>query len=111
MKNPEIITQKRAVFYILYKSFKANPEEWVDTWKFVGELFIPELNKHFFMSYKCPTNGLVIYFDNPELIERKWKTGPSGASYYTYRIAPNPSASKIKDENLLEFYKILTRKL
>jgi len=106
IKNDKI-TQKKAVFYILWKAHRENPEEYVDAWRFVGELEIPELGKSFFMSYKCPTNGLDIYFDNPGLIERRYKTGKSGAKYYQYRIAPNPSPEKIQEETLQSFYKIL----
>ena len=73
------ITQKKAVFYILYKAFKKNPNEYIPAWKFVGELFIEELNKWFFMSYKCPANGINIYFENPDLIERQQTIGKSGA--------------------------------
>jgi hypothetical protein len=106
-KRDTKITQKRAVFYILWKAYQENPEQWVQAWKFVGELYIPELNEAFFMSYKCPTNGLEIYFDNPNLIERRYFTGKSGAKYYEYRIAPEPSITKIQDDNLLTFYKLL----
>lgn len=103
------ITQKKAVFYILWKAYKENPEQYTPAWKFVGELAVPELNKAFFMSYKCPTNGLDIYFDNPGLIERRYFTGKSGAKYYEYRIAPNPSVEKIKDESIIEFYKLIKK--
>ena len=98
------VTQEKAVFYMLYKSFKQDPNQWVPIWKFVGELHIPELNMHYMMSYKTPTNGPVIYFDNPGLVERRQVTGKSGSTYYEYRIAPNPSVQKIVDKKLQEFY-------
>lgn len=101
------MTQKKAVFYILWKQYKENPEVFVPAWKFVGELFIKEIGKWFFMSYKCPANGIDIYFDNPGLIERRTTTGKSGAKYYEYRIAPNPSADKIQEEHILKFYKLI----
>ncbi len=103
------ITQKKAVFYVLWKAYKENPEQYVPVWKFVGELAIPELGADFFMSYKCPANGVDLFFDNPELLERRITTGKSGAKYYEYRIAPNPSMEKIIDKSILEFYRDLKR--
>lgn len=102
------ITQKRAVFYILWKAFREDPQQYVPAWKFVGELYIKEIDTHFFMSYKCPTNGLEIFADNPGLVERRYFTGKSGAKYYEYRIAANPSIEKIKEKNIAEFYTLLT---
>jgi len=101
------ITQKKAVFYILWKSYKEDPAQFVPAWRFVGELSIPELNKYFFMSYKCPANGVDLYFENTGLIERRTTTGKSGSKYYEYRIALNPTLDKIKDENILKFYKMI----
>jgi len=101
------ITQRKAVFYILWKSFKEDPNTYVPAWKFVGELHIPEINKYFFMSYKCPANGVNIFFENPGLIDRRETVGKSGAKYYEYRIAPYPSPDKIKDETLLKFHKLI----
>jgi hypothetical protein len=80
------ITQKKAMFYMLWKSHLKNPEAYIPAWKFVGELYVSELNKWFFMSYKTPSNGAYIFFENPDLIERKWVKGKTGAEYYTYRI-------------------------
>lgn len=101
------ITQKKAVFYILWKSYKENPEAYVPAWRFVGELYLEELREHFFMSYKCPANGVDLFFENPDLIERRETKGKSGAKYYEYRIAANPSMEKIKDESILHFYKAI----
>lgn len=104
-------TQEIAVFYILYKAYKEDPEQFVPAWKFIGELHIKELNHWFFMSYKCPTNGLKIYFSSPGLLERRMTTGKTGAKYFEYRIAPNPSESKILNPPLLDFYKTLKIKI
>ncbi|MFZ2152256.1 MAG: hypothetical protein WAV09_04070 [Minisyncoccia bacterium] len=102
------ITQKKAVFYILWKAYREDKEQYVPAWKFVGELYIKELDQYFFMSYKCPANGIEIYFDNPGLIERRMTTGKSGAKYYEYRIAANPSIEKIKEKSIAEFYTLIT---
>jgi len=61
------ITQKKAVFYVLWKQYKENPEKYVPAWRFVGELHITELGKYFFMSYKCPANGVNLFFENPDI--------------------------------------------
>lgn len=99
------ITQEKAFFYLLWKEYKNGNHEYIPAWKFVGEIFIDELGVWFFMSYKCPSNGANTYLNNPDLIERRMTRGRTGAKYYEYRIAPNPSVDKIKDHSLLEFYK------
>ena len=101
------VNQKMMVFYILWKAFRENPDQYVPAWKFLGEIYIKEMDKHVFASYKCPANGVNIFFENPGLIERRITVGKSGAKYFEYRIAPDPSIEKIKDEKLLKFYKII----
>lgn len=105
------ITQEKAVFYVLYKSYKENPDEFVPAWKFVGELFVEELNEWFFMSYKCPANGVNVFFKNPDLIQRRDTIGKTGAKYFEYRLAPNPSIEKICDPVIKEFYLAIKSKL
>lgn len=99
------VTQEKAFFYMLWKNYQATPEEYIPAWKFVGELYIEELGIWFLMSYKCPANGANVYLNNKDLIQRRQTRGRTGAKYYEYRIAPNPSVEKIKDKNILEFYK------
>lgn len=99
------ITQEHLFFYKLYKTFKEDPTRWVKAWEFVGEIFIAELNRWELMSYKTPANGAAIFFKNPKLVERQKVTGKSGARYYEYRFAPNPTSDKIVDATLVEFYK------
>jgi hypothetical protein len=101
------ITQEKAVFYILWKEYQTDPEVYVPAWRFLGELAIPELNQYFFMSYKTPANGVNVVLNNPDLFERRQTTGKSGAKYFEYRIAPNPSIEKIRDEKIIEFYKLI----
>ena len=101
------VTQKQMAFYVLYKSFK-NPEttgDYIPTWKFVGEMRIPEKYTWVMMSYKCPTRLTDLYQENPELLERKQITGKSGSKYYTYRFSPYATPSKILDPKILKFYK------
>jgi len=99
------ITQKQLAFYKLYKFYKEDPERFADAWEFGGEIYVEEFNSWELMSYKCPTRLTDIYQENPMLLERRLKTGKSGSRYYQYRIAPNPSATKIHDKSLFEFYK------
>jgi len=98
MTNGEKGTQKRLAFYLLYKSYKKKPTEYLPTWLFGGEIYIEELGKWHLMTYKCPTRLTDIYQENPYLLERRRVKGKSGAHYFEYRIAPNPSEGKIKDE-------------
>ena len=100
------ITQKKAVFYLLWKAYRQDPEQYVPAWKFVGELYIEELGVHFFMSYKCPANGVNIYFDNPGLIARRETRGKSGSKYFEYKLEA-PSVQKIKDGEIRAFYEQL----
>lgn len=97
-------TQRELAFYKLYVEFKLDPERYVQTWEFGGEIQIKPMNKWALMTYKCPARLSEIYLQNPGLLDRKKFTGKSGSTYFGYRIAPSPSATKIKDEKLLAFY-------
>ena len=92
-------------FYKLWSEHRKDPERYVATWEFVGEMHIAEFNHWVMMSYKTPTNGLTIYFTNPELIERTMLKGKSGSSYYGYRIKPTATEASIKEADLLKFYR------
>lgn len=89
---------------MLLQNYYKTPEEYIPIWKFIGELYIEELSTWFFMSYKCPANGANVYLKNPDLIQRRQIRGRTGAKYFEYRIAPNPSKEKIKDPDILDFY-------
>ena len=104
------VTQEKAFFYILWKHHNCqnHPGEYIPVWKFVGELFIEELGQHFFMSYKCPSNGANVHLFNPGLTERVKIKGKSGAEYYGYRMAEPFDPSKILDPRLAEFYESIT---
>lgn len=97
------MTQKKAVFYMLLAAWRRDKTEYVPAWKFVGELYIEELDEWFFMSYKCPANGVNIYFENPGLIQRRETKGRSGSKYFEYRL-DDPSIAKIVDTDLRNFY-------
>lgn len=109
--RPTKLTQARAVFYLLWKTYKRNPQEFMPTWRALGELEVPELGEHFFMSYKTPTNGFNIFFQNPDLIEREWTEGKSGAKYFTYRIKSPFLESNIVEKSLQDFYTALKAKV
>ena len=97
-------------FYKLYKERAEDPQRYVPTWEFVGEMNIIELGSRWvLMSYKCPTRLTDIFQENPDLLERKMITGKSGAKYYGYRFALNATKNFIRDEKLLQFYNKIHR--
>lgn len=99
------LTQEKVFFYVLWKNYHTTPEQYIPVWKFIGEVYLEELGVWFFMSYKCLSNGANTYLKNPGLIERRQARGTkTGAKYYEYRIAPNPSRSKITEPSLMMFY-------
>ena len=97
------ITQKKAVFYLLWKAHKEEPEKYLPAWHFIGEYYMKELNEWFFLSYKGPANGIAIFFENPGLIERRQTVGKTGAKYYEYRMNLHPTFEMIKDADLRGF--------
>lgn len=103
------LTQKEMVFYKLYKSFKADPEKYVNVWEFVGEIHIEELGRWELMSYTAVHRAYEIFDENPGLVQRQKVRGRSGARYYQYRIAPNPQPELILDEVLQKFYRKIKR--
>ncbi len=106
-KYMKVATQKQSAFYKLYESFKANPERFVPTWEFLGEMYVKELDKWVMLSYKCPTRLTDIFQENPDLLERKEIRGKSGANYYGYRFKLGASPANIKDPIIKKFYERL----
>ena len=101
------VTMHQAIFYQLYQARKENPEQYIPIWKLIGEVYIEELGKWGFVSYEVSPIMSEIYRLNPNMLERRITTGKSGSKYYEYRFSLNVSGEMIKDEKLLEFYKIL----
>ena len=97
------ISQKQLAFYKLYKSYKSDPNEYVNIWDFVGEIYIEEINEWHLMSYKCPTRLTDLYQENLMIIDRRKTTGKSGAEYYQYRLY-QPSRDKIETASVRVFY-------
>lgn len=87
-------------YYVLHQAKRRDPDEFVPTWKFVGEMRAPELGRWIMMSYKCPTRLTDIYQENPRLLERKLIKGKSGAQYYAYRISPMATKKDLVDVKL-----------
>lgn len=103
------ITQKEMVFFKLHQEFYKNPNRYVPTWEFGGEMYMPKLKTWVLMSYKCPTRLTDIYQENPGLLERELVKGKSGAEYYAYRIAKGALGVSIRDIKLVDFYKKIER--
>lgn len=101
------LTQKKTAFYLLWKGHQENPEAYLPAWRFVGEIHLKEIGQWFFMSYKGPTNGLAIFFDEPDVVERRMTTGKTGAQYYEYRIRPDATPAMVRDEDLRELVELL----
>ena len=104
------ITQKKGAFYILWQARKENKEQYVPAWRFVGEFYCKELGEWFFMSYKGPTNGLAIYFDNPGLVERREVRGRTGAKYFEYRFTQHATFEMIKEPDIKAFAQAIERR-
>lgn len=104
------VTQKQMAFFRLYHERRVDPEKFLPTWEFVGELYINEFDQWVLMSYKCPTRLSDLYKENPTLLERSLITGKSGAHYYGYRLRVGVSPADIKDDSIREFYKELKAK-
>jgi hypothetical protein len=99
------VTQIQTIFYRLYKHHRSEKrDEFIPIHEFMGELFIEELGVWGYMSYELPARFADLKRKNPNLLEHTKITGKSGATYYGYKFAPNPSAEKIIDPDLLEFY-------
>ena len=103
------ITQKQMAFYKLYAERAKDPQRYVPTWEFVGEMFVEELNEWVLMSYKCPTRLTDLYQENTALLDRKLIKGKSGAEYFGYRFKEGVGSMDIKDSRILEFYKRIKR--
>lgn len=103
------ITQKEAIFYQLYNSFKEDPSVFIPVFEFMGEKYCEELGLWGFVSHECSARCSEMKKENPNLIESTTITGRSGAKYYGYRLKSNASAAYIEDKKLLDFYERLKR--
>lgn len=104
------ITQIQTIFYKLYKNFKSDKrEEYIPIFEFMGEVYVEEIKKWGFMSYELPARFSDIKKANPNLLQHKVVTGKSGAQYYAYRLNPDVTPDDLKDEKLLEFYKLIKK--
>lgn len=101
------ITQKEAVFWILYKRFKEKNFEYVPVHEFMGEVYCEPLHQWGYVSYECSARASEIVKENPGLIQRTTIRGKSGALYYGYRINPEARPHLIQDEKLGAFYRRL----
>lgn len=104
------ISQKEAIFWTLYKRFKAKDASYVPVHQLMGEVFCEQLNRWGYVSYEVSARASEMIKDNPGLIMRTWLSGRSGAKYYGYRFSPDANANLIKDEKLLVFYRSIADK-
>lgn len=103
-------TQKQAAFYKLYSEYKKDPERYIPTWEFVGEMLVKPLGVWVLMSYKCPARLSDLTIENPNLLVRKSIKGKSGANYYGYKFKQNVTILDIKDPEMRVFYQLIKSK-
>lgn len=99
------LTQKELVFYMLWKSYKQDPEKYLEVWRFIGEVYVEEVRQHGFMSYICVHRTFEVFDTNPGLVERIKVTGKSGSKFYAYRLSKNATSKTIVDQDIQAFYK------
>lgn len=103
------ITQKEAIFYKLYQSFKDTPGVYIPVFEFMGEVYAKEVGKWGFVSHECSARCSEMKKENPQLIESTVITGKSGAKYYGYRINPAVPKDVVLDKSIREFYQKIKR--
>lgn len=104
------ITQREAIFYQLYKQRQQNPDKLVPVWQMIGEVYCPDVSKWGFVSYEVSARCSEMFKENPGMLDRQYMRGRTGARYYGYRFHPDVSIDKIKEPDLLNFYKIIKKK-
>lgn len=110
-------TQREAIFYRLYKNFKEaqRPSNlpmvypYLPVFALMGEIWIEETGKWGYVSYECSARASEMIKTNPKLVQRTKMRGKSGASYYGYRLNPQPHVDMIMDSDLLMFYRKISR--
>lgn len=98
-----------AVLYILFKEHQKNREAYhapsiVD----VGDVYVEELGKWVFTTWKTPARLTDIFQDNPDLLQRVLVKSKAGSKYYKYRLNLNFIPELIKDAKLKEFFSAIT---
>ncbi len=99
------ITQKEAIFFTLYENFKSGLHEYIPVFRFMGEVYVPKLDKWGYVSHECSARCSGLRKENPELIQHTLLTGKSGAHYYGYRLNPQANPSMLNDDSLKKFWK------
>ena len=103
------ITQKEAIFYLLYQFFKDKRGEYIPVYKFMGEIYAKEVGLWGFVSHECSARCSELKRDNHFLIQSTVITGKSGAKYFGYRINPLADENTPLEASLVPFYKKIKR--
>ena len=103
------LTQKEAIFYKLYQSFKEKRGEYIPVFEFMGEIYSKDLGLWGYVSHECSARCSELKSNNPSLIQSTTITGKSGAKYYGYRINPEANSETQVEESLKSFYKRIKR--
>lgn len=104
-------TQQEAIFYRLYKLWRARDLKYLPVHELMGEVFIEELEKWGYVSYECSARASEMIRDNPGLLQRQYIVGRSGVKYYGYRLNPQPAPGMIRDPKLKAFHKLLMARM
>lgn len=105
------LTQKEAVFYVLYKRHREGAEDHLPVFRLMGEVWCEELGKWGYVSYECSARASELMRDNPGLLHRTKLRGRSGASFYGYKIAAGARAETILDPDLHAFYRTIKSRM
>lgn len=102
-------TMKQSIFYKLYKEYRQAIEKkedprFVPVYELMGEIYMQELGRWGYVSYECSARASEIMKENPDLLQRQYITGKSGAKYYGYRFKPGVTANQIEEDSLKGFY-------
>ena len=107
------ITMKQAIFCRLYED-RARAEvksatPFIPVWALIGEYQLKYLGRNVFVSHEAPARMSELFSENPNLFERQWIQGKSGARYYGYRINPSATEAHIVDEKIKDIFKSLRK--
>jgi len=109
MKKPKKTNQRELLFYLLYKEFKTakvenRDPEFIPLWRFMGEVYISELNEWSFMSYEVSTTMSKLKADETLLFESRDYKLKNGGTALAYRLRPEIKFADIKTKEIQDFY-------
>ncbi len=83
--------------------------EYIPVFKFMGEIYCPEVGKWGFVSHECSARSSELKKENPNLFDFITIKGKSGAKFFGYRLRPGAKPSDIVSPELFKFFEQLKR--